>query len=233
MTNTRFDELALNLQEVNARVDAACAAANRLRSEVHVLAVTKTFPASDLDLLAQLGCTDVGESRDQEARAKKDEVASALRWHMIGQVQRKKAKHIAAWADIVESVDRTELALALNAGAQLAGKRLDVLIQVSLESAGAPNRGGVDRAQVAPLAEVILGSEHLHLAGVMAVAPLDADPQAAFGLLAHTHADLLTMAPDAVIVSAGMSGDLEAAIAHGATQVRIGGALLGNRPPLK
>ena len=233
MTNTRFDELALNLQEVNARVDAACAAANRLRFEVHVLAVTKTFPASDLDLLAQLGCTDVGESRDQEARAKKDEVASALRWHMIGQVQRKKAKHVAKWADIVESVDRPELALALDAGAQLAGKRLDVLIQVSLDPAGAPKRGGVDRAEVASLAEVILGSAHLNLAGVMAVAPLEADPQAAFELLARTHADLLKLAPMASIVSAGMSQDLEAAIAHGATQVRIGGALLGNRPPLK
>ena len=233
MTNTRLDELAMNLREVNARVDAACAAANRPRTDVHILAVTKTFPASDLDLLAQLGCTDVGESRDQEARAKKDDVSAPLRWHMIGQVQRKKAKHVAAWADVVESVDRSELAVALNLGAQAAGKRLDVLIQISLDPSGTPNRGGVDRGEVAALAELIMGSGHLNLTGVMAVAPLEANPQAAFELLAQAHADLLRVAPAALTMSAGMSGDLEAAIAYGATQVRIGGALLGNRPPLK
>ena len=233
MNAERLSELAANLSEVNARVDAACAAASRVRSEVEILAVTKTFPASDLDLLAQLGCTDVGESRDQEARAKKDQVKSPLRWHMIGQVQRKKAKHVAAWAHIVESVDRIELAQALELGAQAANKRLDVLIQISLDPLGSPNRGGVDRGAVTPLAEQILGSPHLNLTGVMAVAPLDGDPQAAFELLSLTHAELLKTAPQALTVSAGMSGDLEIAIAHGATQVRIGGALLGNRPPLK
>ena len=233
MNAERLYELAANLSEVNARVDAACAAASRVRSEVEILAVTKTFPASDLDLLAQLGCTDVGESRDQEARAKKDQVKSPLRWHMIGQVQRKKAKHVAAWAHIVESVDRIELAQALELGAQAANKRLDVLIQISLDPLGSPNRGGVDRGAVTPLAEQILGSPHLNLTGVMAVAPLDGDPQAAFELLSLTRAELLKTAPQALTVSAGMSGDLEIAIAHGATQVRIGGALLGNRPPLK
>ena len=233
MNAERLSELAANLSEVNARVDAACAAASRVRSEVEILAVTKTFPASDLDLLAQLGCTDVGESRDQEARAKKDQVKSPLRWHMIGQVQRKKAKHVAAWAHIVESVDRIELAQALELGAQAANKRLDVLIQISLDPLGSPNRGGVDRGAVTPLAEQILGSPHLNLTGVMAVAPLDGDPQAAFELLSLTRAELLKTAPQALTVSAGMSGDLEIAIAHGATQVRIGGALLGNRPPLK
>lgn len=233
MSSDRLAELALNLAEVNARVDAACVAAHRLRSEVQVLAVTKTFPASDLDLLAQLGCTDIGESRDQEARAKKEEVVRPLRWHMIGQVQRKKAKHVAVWADIVESVDRIELATALDAGAGLAGKSLDVLIQVSLDPLGLPNRGGVSRDKLAPLAEDLLAATHLNLAGIMAVAPLEGDAQAAFELLANTHLRLLRIAPEATIVSAGMSGDLEAAIAHGATQVRIGGALLGNRPPLK
>ena len=233
MNAERLSELAANLSEVNARVDAACAAASRVRSEVEILAVTKTFPASDLDLLAQLGCTDVGESRDQEARAKKDQVKSPLRWHMIGQVQRKKATHVAAWAHIVESVDRIELAQALELGAQAANKRLDVLIQISLDPLGSPNRGGVDRGAVTPLAEQILGSPHLNLTGVMAVAPLDGDPQAAFELLSLTRAELLKTAPQALTVSAGMSGDLEIAIAHGATQVRIGGALLGNRPPLK
>lgn len=233
MSTDRLAELALNLSEVNARVDAACIAANRPRSEVQLLAVTKTFPATDLDLLAKLGCTDVGESRDQEARSKKEDVAHSLRWHMIGQVQRKKAKQVALWADIVESVDRIELAQALDAGAQAAGKCLDVLIQVSLHPVGLPHRGGVSRDELAPLAEVILAASHLNLAGVMAVAPLEGDPTAAFALLAGSHQRLLSLAPQATIVSAGMSADLEAAITHGATQVRIGGALLGNRPPLK
>lgn len=233
MSIDRLTELALNLAEVSTRVEAACIAANRVRSEVQLLAVTKTFPATDLDLLAQLGCTNVGESRDQEARAKKAEVTQALRWHMIGQVQRKKAKQVASWADVVESVDRIELAQALDAGAQAAGKRLDVLIQVSLDPVGLPNRGGVDRGVLEPLVEQMLSFEHLNMAGVMAVAPLDGDPSAAFELLAGAHERLLRLAPAATIVSAGMSGDLEAAIAHGATQVRIGGALLGNRAPLK
>lgn len=233
MTSDRRNELQLNLEDVNARVDAACASAHRSRSGVHVLAVTKTFPASDIDLLAELGFTDVGESRDQEARAKKDEVTAKLRWHMIGQVQRKKAKQVASWADLVESVDRVELADALQLGAQTAGKNLGVLIQISLDPEGAQNRGGVDRGHLGALAEHILTLPDLTLAGVMAVAPLGGDPQAAFERLARAHEGLLALAPQALTVSAGMSGDLEAAIIHGATQVRIGGALLGNRPPLK
>jgi len=232
MTNDRRAEIQRNLDEVNARVDAACAAAHRPRSSVHLLAVTKTFPASDVELLAELGCTDVGESRDQEARAKKEEVQADLRWHMIGQVQRKKAKQIAIWADLVESVDRPELADALQFGAQSTNKQLGVLIQVSLDPAGTQNRGGVDRDQVTALAEHILTLSHLTLAGLMAVAPLGSEPEAAFELLARAHQKLLNVAPGAQMVSAGMSGDLEAAIVHGATQVRIGGALLGNRPPL-
>jgi len=225
-------ELQRNLDEVNARVDAACTAAHRARTDVQVLAVTKTFPATDIDLLAELGFSDVGESRDQEARAKKDEVKAFLRWHMIGQVQRKKAKQVALWADLVESVDRIELADSLQLGAQGVDKKLEVLIQVSLDPEGTPNRGGVDRGQVVELAEHILTLSNLTLAGVMAVAPYGGDPNAAFELLASAHERLLGVAPQAQMVSAGMSGDLEAAIVHGATQVRIGGVLLGNRPPL-
>jgi pyridoxal phosphate enzyme (YggS family) len=232
MTNERRTELQRNIDEVNGRVDAACAAANRPRTEVQILAVTKTFPASDVELLAELGFTDVGESRDQEARAKKDEVKAELCWHMIGQVQRKKAKQVASWADLVEAVDRPELADALQLGAQSVDKQLGVLIQISLDPQGSQNRGGVERDQVAALAEHILALSHLTLVGVMAVAPLGGDPEAAFELLARAHEGLLNVAPEAQMVSAGMSGDLEAAIMHGATQVRIGGALLGNRPLL-
>lgn len=232
MTQDRRAELQRNLDEVNARVDAACAAAHRPRTDVHILAVTKTFPASDIDVLAELGCTDVGENRDQEAREKKEQVKAGLRWHMIGQVQRKKAKQIAGWADLVEAVDRLELADALQLGAQGVDKNLDILIQISLDPIGTQNRGGVDRSQVSALAEHILTLSHLSLTGVMAIAPVGSDPSAAFELLAGAHERLLRVAPQAHMVSAGMSADLEAAIMHGATQVRIGGALLGNRPLL-
>lgn len=233
MNDGRRSELAQGLARARARIDAACAAAGRRADEVDLLVVTKTFPASDVDLLADLGCTDVGESRDQEARAKRDEVASTVRWHMIGQVQRRKARHVASWADVVESVDRAELVTALDGGADALDRRLDVLLQVSLDPVERPGRGGARPDALPSLVEAVLASARLRLRGLMAVAPLDEDPEAAFARLQGVHAEVLRLAPMATMLSAGMSGDLEAAIAHGATQVRIGGAILGNRPPLK
>lgn len=222
-----------NLAAVHQRIADACAQAGRPTESVTLLPVTKTFPATDLTLLAELGCTDVGESRDQEAREKRALCASPLRWHMIGQVQRKKVRQIVQWADVVESVDRVELADALSAAAAAAGRSIDVLIQLSLDPQEAAGRGGVDPTALLPLASHIQGLSSLRLAGLMAVAPLGADPFVAFGALASAQEQLLRVAPEAKVVSAGMSGDLEAAISGGATQVRIGGALLGNRPALK
>jgi len=230
---TRREELERSLAAVRRRIAEACARSGREPGSVRLLAVTKTFPASDVELLAGLGCADVGESRDQEARPKREQVAGALRWHMIGQVQRNKARHVAGWADVVESVDRPELADVLAAAARQLGRRLEVLIQVSLDAGGAGGRGGVPPTGLLPLAEHITGLPELDLAGVMAVAPLQGDAGAAFGRLQSAHAELLAAVPSASVVSAGMSADLEAAIAHGATQVRLGGALLGNRPALK
>ncbi len=232
MTNRRA-ELQANLQAVQERIAAACLAAGRSPGSVRLLPVTKTFPVSDLELLVGLGCTDVGESRDQEAREKRALMSSPVRWHMIGQVQRKKARQVVQWADVIESVDRAELADALSAGAVASGRSVEVLIQLSLDPAAQEGRGGVQPDALLTLADHVQGLPGLRLAGVMAVAPLGADPIAAFTAMAHAHAALLTMAPQATTVSAGMSGDLEAAIACGATQVRIGGAILGNRPPLK
>ena len=226
----RTEEIAANLAEVQARIANACVSAGRSPEEVTLVAVTKTWPAADVDRLAQLGVTDVAENRDQEAAPKFDEVTDrSLRWHFIGQLQRNKARSVCQYADIVESVDREALASAL-AAARDPQWPLTVLIQVSLD--GSEGRGGVNPADIAGLAAQIDSLQPLVLGGLMAVAPLGADPNEAFEHLAAIHTGLLQKFPEATILSAGMSADLEPAIAHGATHVRVGSAILGGRTAL-
>jgi PLP dependent protein len=234
----REAELAANLAEVEARVAAACRAAGRARDEVKLIAITKTFPASDAALLAGLGVTDVGENRDQEAGPKAAEVAQLrpdadLRWHMVGRLQRNKARSVVEWAHEVQSLDSPRLADALAKAvlaAKDAGKReepLDVLIQASLDDD--PERGGCPLDELGALAERVTHTGELRLRGLMAVAPLGADPAAAFDRLARAAESLRKDHPNAAVVSAGMSHDLEQAITHGSTCVRVGTALLGGR----
>ena len=227
----RREELAANLVVVRDRIAAACTAVGRDASEVTLVAVTKTFPASDVRLLAALGVRDVGENRDQEARPKHDDCAGLpLRWHFVGRLQRNKAASVASYADIVHSVDRLSLVGALSAAAQSTQRELTALVQVSLDERPDPSRGGVPPDLAVELAEAVATSPGMHLGGVMAIAPLDADAGAMFARLARVAEQVRAEHPDAGIVSAGMSGDLEAAIEHGATHVRIGTALLGHRP---
>ncbi|HSV64320.1 MAG TPA: YggS family pyridoxal phosphate-dependent enzyme [Mycobacteriales bacterium] len=230
----RSAELAANLAAVRHRIAAACAAAGRTPAEVVLITVTKTFPAADVRLLAGLGLSEFGESRDAEARAKAAELAGLpIRWHFVGQVQTNKAGSVARYADVVHSVDRPELVTALDRGAAAHRDRpLDVLLQVSLDSAPAAGRGGADPAAVPALADRVEAAKHLGLAGLMAVAPLGADPGPAFARLAELAAALRADHPAATVLSAGMSGDLEAAVRHGATHVRVGTALLGGRSGL-
>jgi pyridoxal phosphate enzyme (YggS family) len=224
-------DLARSLEAVEARVSAACSAAGRRRPEVLLVAVSKTRPASDVAALHALGVRDVGESRDAEARAKAESLAELdLRWHFVGTLQSNKADSVASYADVVHSVDRLSLVRALSRGAARTARRLDVLLQVSLD--GDPTRGGVREAELAALGERVAGAEGLRLAGVMAVAPREADPERAFAELASISDRLRRDHPTALEISAGMSGDLEAAIASGATMVRVGTALFGARPPL-
>jgi PLP dependent protein len=227
----RRTELASALAQVERRLCAACAAAGRAREQVVLVAVTKTRPASDVALLHELGVRDVGESKDQEAAAKVEQLAGLadLRWHFVGRLQRNKARSVAGYATAVHSVDRGRLLTALSEGAVRADRELDVLLQVSLD--GDPGRAGVLAADLPALADLAAGAPGLRLAGLMAVAPLGADPEPAFTRLAELSADLLTRHPQARWISAGMSGDLEAAVSAGATHVRIGSALLGRRPP--
>ncbi|GAA2782109.1 YggS family pyridoxal phosphate-dependent enzyme [Saccharopolyspora taberi] len=238
MSEQRRAEIAESLREVRERVDAACRAAGRRPDEVELLAVTKTFPAADAALLADLGQAAFAENREQEARGKVAEFASlrpesSARWHMVGQLQRNKARSVVRWADVVESVDSTRLAEALQratANAIAAGERtapLDVLIQVGLDDAA--GRGGCPPTDVPVLAAEITRHSDLRLRGVMAVAPLGGDPDVAFGTLSKIAQHLREDYPEAVDMSAGMSGDLESAVAHGSTRVRVGTALLGGR----
>lgn len=239
----RAGELAANLADVRRRVADAEAAAGRPAGSVRLVVVTKTFPASDVRLLAGCGATDVGESREPEAGEKARACADlGLRWHQVGQVQTKKAAAVAAWADVVHSVDRERLVAALQRGhrraleegVRPAGHVLDVLVQVDLadDDERDPGRGGAAPHEVADLAAAVAAAEGLRLAGVMAVAPAGADPRGPFERLAQVAARVRADHPGAVAVSAGMSGDLEAAVDAGATHVRVGRAVLGARPPI-
>jgi PLP dependent protein len=229
----RRTEIAAGIAAVRERIAAACDAAGRDAGEITLIAVTKTFPASDVRLLAGLGLTEVGENRDQEARPKAAECADLpLTWHFVGRLQTNKARAVAGYADVVHSVDRSRLVSALADAAARAGRTLRCLVQVSLDEDASPEergRSGASPGEVPRLAEEIAESDGLELGGVMAVAPLGADPMPAFTRLAGVAGEIRRNHPDARIVSAGMSGDLEQAIACGATHLRVGTALLGGR----
>ncbi|MEV7987812.1 YggS family pyridoxal phosphate-dependent enzyme [Micromonospora sp. NPDC085948] len=236
----RHAELAAGLAHIRSRIADACAQAGRDRAEVTMIAVTKTYPASDVVALAGLGVTDVGENRDQEAAAKAAEVAAAgvrPRWHFIGQLQRNKARSVVRYADAVHSVDSVRLARALATATADRQTPLDALIQVSIDGDAA--RGGAlpDSADpgsgLEPVAEAIADAPGLRLVGLMAVAPLGWEPERAFARLAEVTDAFRAVHPGATALSAGMSGDFDIAIRYGATHVRVGSALLGMRPTLR
>lgn len=234
----RRAELVANLAVVRARIGSACASAGRRPEAVTIVAVTKTRPVSDVRLVAGLGLTDVGESRDQEAAPKAAACADlGLTWHFVGQLQRNKAASVALYADVVQSVDRAVLVEALDRAAQRAGRRMGACIQVDLQVLPGPpgpgHRGGASPADAPGLADLVAGSASLDLRGVMAVAPLGAEPAEAFERLVGIHERILADHPGATMRSAGMSADLEEAVRAGATHVRVGSALLGHRVPLK
>jgi pyridoxal phosphate enzyme (YggS family) len=226
----RREELALRLAAVRQRISAACVAAGRAAEEVTLIAVTKTWPASDVRLLSELGVTDIGENRDAEAAPKAAQCADLdLTWHFIGQLQTNKCASVVRYATVVHSVDRLRLIRALGAAARRAGRVIQCLIEVSLD--GDPARGGAQAGEIPGLAEELMAEHGLVLAGVMAIAPLTMEPADAFARLLDSATVVRAVQPSAAVISAGMSGDLEAAIAAGATHVRIGTALLGDRRP--
>ena len=228
----RLAELAANLAAVRARIAMASEAAGRSAAEVRLIAVTKTFPASDVMLLHRLGISDIGENKDQEAAPKVAACAAAgleLRWHFVGQLQVNKAASVASYAYMVHSVDRVRLAEALSRRAVAAGRQVRCLVQVNLDGDSGAGRGGAEPGQVLALAAVIAASDGLELAGVMAVAPLGQPARPAYARLRDIARLVREAHPAAQVISAGMSADLDDAIAEGATHVRIGTALLGGR----
>jgi PLP dependent protein len=246
----RETELADSLAALRSRLAAAAEAAGRKLDEIQLLPITKFFPATDVAILSRLGCTAFGESRDQEAASKVTEVdrlldgsgegdrGSARRhWHMVGKIQRNKAKSLANWAHTAHSVSSARVVTALDravAGALGDGRRanpLRVYVQISLD--GDVSRGGVDVSDTAAVDEIcaqVDDAESLELVGLMGIPPLDWEPDRAFARLQSEHQRVRRAHPDAAGLSAGMSNDLETAVKHGSTCVRVGTALLGQRP---
>lgn len=233
----RDSELFVRLEATRESVARTCVAAGRAPGDVTIVVVTKTFPASDVISLAHHGVCDFGENRDQEAAPKAQEVAadlaSPLRWHFIGQLQTNKCASVARYANLVHSVDRRKLVTALDHAVGSAAKPpLGALVQVNLDPEPEPGRGGASPADVRAIADAIATTENLTFEGVMGVAPHPGDPVAAFERLREIASEISDDHPSAKIISAGMSGDFAAAIQAGATHVRLGAAILGERPPL-
>ncbi|MEV6382914.1 YggS family pyridoxal phosphate-dependent enzyme [Streptomyces sp. NPDC051773] len=235
----RKAQLASNLAKVEDRIAAACVAAGRKRDEVTLIVVTKTYPASDVRILSELGVRHVAENKDQDAAPKAAECSDLpLVWHFVGQLQTNKVRSVVRYADLVQSVDRSRLVTTLSKEAVRAGREVGCLIQVALDAdeSGRGERGGVGPGGIEELADLLAESPGVRVDGLMTVAPLTGEyagrQRAAFERLMVLSTDLRRAHPAANMVSAGMSADLEDAVAAGATHVRVGTAVLGVRPGL-
>jgi len=221
----REAELADNLSAVQDRISQAAAAADRNPDDVTLIVVTKTFPVSDAQALYRLGVRDFGENRDQEGSAKFPELPRDSRLHFQGQIQSKKLKSIVTWARVIDSLDEPKHAQIL---ADL-GASQEIFVQVSLDLA--VGRGGVAPDELHDFLRECISRLRLNIVGLMAVAPLGQEPSTAFERLAVIHQRAKSEFPQVRFLSAGMSGDFEAAIAVGATHVRVGSSILGHRAP--
>ena len=224
--NSRIEELSKNLDSIRARVAVAAQSSGRNLSEITLIVVTKTFPASDVKILYDLGVRDFGENRDQEASVKSAELPNDCRWHFQGQIQSNKLKSIVNWADVLHSIDNLAHARKLDSLVSPDTEK-DIFIQVSLDNL--PNRGGVLPELVPEFLDGLSVFLHLNVRGLMAVAPLDEEPAVAFRRLKELSDQIVKVHPGANEISAGMSNDFEAAISQGATHIRIGSQILGVR----
>lgn len=220
-----MSELAARLAAVRSGIADAASEAGRDADEITTIVVTKFQPVSLIRELAALGMTDVGENRHQEAQAKARELADlGLTWHFVGQLQGKKARQVRAYASVIHSVDRASLVDALRSEKT----SVDCFVQVNLTDD--PGRGGVEPDALEPLVEHVLDTPGLRLLGLMAVAPLGEPARPAFARVRSLSERIGALAPDATALSMGMSHDYRDAILEGATHLRIGTAITGNRP---
>jgi pyridoxal phosphate enzyme (YggS family) len=226
--STRKEDIANNLAHVREKIQVSARSSNRELSEIKLIAVTKTFPAIDVEILHELGIRDFGENRDSEGAAKSKEVQGD--WHFQGQIQGNKLKSITKWATFIHSLDSHDhLEKIATLCKEREGTPLGIFIQVSLD--GAHGRGGVPAQELTKLADSVISTVGIQLMGLMAVAPLGIEADKAFAELAVIHRAFSANFPTATALSAGMSGDYESAISHGATHIRVGSSILGSRTP--
>ena len=226
---SRVDEISGNLEKVKEQIKLAAASANRLSEEITLVAVTKTFPVSDIEILYSLGIRDFGENRDQEASAKVGLLPKDVRWHFQGQIQSNKLKSITSWASFIHSVDQLKYAQMISDYS--AGNEKPIFMQVSLDKPP-QSRSGVNPSELLELAGAISELPGIRLQGLMAVAPVNSPAEQAFAELEDIRSDFLSTFPDAKSLSIGMSGDYQIAIKYGATHIRIGSSILGIRSPI-
>ena len=226
---SRVDEISGNLEKVKEQIKLAAASANRLSDDITLVAVTKTFPVSDIEILYSLGIRDFGENRDQEASAKVGLLPKDVRWHFQGQIQSNKLKSITSWASFIHSVDQLRYAQMISDYS--AGNEKPIFMQVSLDKPP-QSRSGVNPSELLELAGAISELPGIRLQGLMAVAPVNSPAEQAFAELEDIRSDFLSTFPDAKSLSIGMSGDYQIAIKYGATHIRIGSSILGIRSPI-
>ena len=224
--SAREIEIAQALKSVGDRIAEAATKAGRARNEITLIAVTKTYPASDVEILRNLGVQNFGENRNEEGVAKSALVSGT--WHFQGQVQSRKLRDIATWASCVHSLDSAEHVEKLSRIATEIGKEISIFLQLSLD--GAPGRGGVIATDLKALADAVVNLPQINLVGLMCVPPVEYEHERAFAEIAEVHQGFKTNFPSATYLSAGMSSDFEVAISHGATHLRIGSQILGSRP---
>ena len=226
----RRQEIEENLNLVRKNIAEAASKSGRNPDDINLIVVTKTFPISDLEILYSLGLREFGENRDQEASVKATALPQDINWHFQGGIQSNKLKSICNWASVIHSVDQFKYAQIISE--QKSATPMQIFIQVSLDQPP-ESRGGVDPGKLIELANQISSLPNLKVLGLMAVGPVDQEIEPAFARLQQIQAGFLTHFKDAVFLSSGMSGDYEMAISYGATHLRIGSSILGNRAPIK
>jgi pyridoxal phosphate enzyme (YggS family) len=231
MASERATEISLALAQVEEQIVRACLSASRTRDDVTLIAVTKTYPFADVEILQGLGITNFGENRDSEGVEKSSAMKNSENnsfWHYQGEIQSKKISSISRWADTVHSLDDLSHIQKFDRALEtVGGKSLEVFLQVSLD--GNPQRSGLNPAELMQACHAVAQTSHLLLMGVMTVPPVESVPEESFSKIADIAEGMRRDFPEAKYLSAGMSGDFEVAIAYGATHIRIGSQILGSR----